>query len=190
MLTAVSGILLMTHCSSGVDRSADFAMIHNGNPYRVRLAPPIARVVESDAGYTGTPRFYVMFPVRANNPVKARGFQLYIDPEQVVPGKRLSDSLLAENSRFRIEYYPVWGHKIDEGILLAYTTGIDGGSFTVRFDIFEPRPGGRVTGEIQEAVLLGYYEKQDDPEIIPLEEPRKLEIYHFKFDTTFQIHPY
>lgn len=183
-------LLMLSNCSAPVDRTADFAMIHNGNPYRVRLAPPIGKVIETEVGYTSTFWFYILFPTAAVNPNQARGFQLQIDPDDLITGGVISDSSLPETSKFRIRYHPNTGHRLNEGILLAYSTGMTGGSFKIRFDIFEPAAGGRVKGEILEAALVGFYERQDDMAIIPPKKPKILEIFHFKFDTRFQIHPF
>jgi hypothetical protein len=173
-------------CGGNVDTTKDFAMLENGREYRVLLDRPVAGILEQESGYSTSYRFTVTFPLQKYNPMKARGFELTFDPAKVEIGKVIESRAGDSIDKPRIHYYPAMGHKLNEGILLAYSSGMETGSLRVRFDILEPSIGGRVKGTVLNAVLYGYYEAADTAEITKPDPPKKLEIYNFPFDAVFE----
>ena len=173
-------------CGGGVDTTRDFAMMENGREYRVLLDKPVGSIREQDVGFSTSNDYKIIFPLKKFNPMKARGFELTVDPEDVEIGEVMMSRAGDDNHKLRMNYYPSMGHKLSEGILLAYSSGMESGSLNVRFDVLEPRIGGRVKGTILNAVLYGYYEPVDTAEITKPDPPKKLEIYNFPFDTVFE----
>lgn len=143
---------------------------------------------EKDAGYSYSYHYTIMFPIASEtlNPFKAMGFELAFEPKTVTIGQVIKSLANDQNSFFRVSYFPVVGHRVNEGILLEYSSRYKTGSLKVRFDVLEPEIGGRVKGTILEATLYGYYQKDEDMTILEPKRPKKLEIYNFKFDTTFE----
>ena len=189
-LVAVFVSLFLVGCGGGVDKTQDFAMLHNDVKYSVALEATTAFIRVDDMGMSESYSFSVMFPCKSFNRMQARGFQLSFDPDDVTLGQPMTSGSVAHDYKFRLEYFPNMGHKMNEGILLAYSSGYESGSLTVVFDILEPKLGGRVKGKIIQAVLNGYYESQDSPEAIKPDSPKKLEIFNFPFDTVFKRHPF
>ncbi len=180
-------LVMFNHCARSVDTGEDFAMALNGRPYKVKLAPPVARMQENDVGYSSSFDYTIMFPIAGEtlNPLKVRGFELAFDPKTVTGGEVMEALAGDQNSPFRLSYLPLVGHRFNEGILLEYSSRYKTGSLKVRFDILEPEINGRVKGTILEATLYGFYQRAEDMTTLEPKRPKKLEIYNFKFDTTF-----
>jgi hypothetical protein len=185
-LITFAAIFFSGFCSTSVDTNSDFAMVLNGRGYKVKLNPAIARVRVSDVGYSESYHFSVMFPAKSMNRFKVRGFELTFEPRTVEMGKTMISRAGDKNYSLAVSYYPLVGHKVNEGIMLEYSSRYKTGDIKVRFDILEPRLGGRVKGTILSAVLFGYYQSQDAMEPMDPEDPKKLEIYNFPFDATFE----
>ncbi len=184
MACALCGML--PGCGGGVDTSADFAMIHNGNPYNIALTDTAGYIREMDVGYSETYQFTVMFPAKALNRMGAKGFELRFEPNEITLGQVIRINALKKNHHFQLEFFPLVGHNLNEGLMLAYSSAYLDGSLEVRFDVLEPKRGGRVKGEIIHAVLNGFFESQDSMDTIKPKTPQKLEIFNFPFDTQFK----
>ncbi|MCP4147042.1 MAG: hypothetical protein GY757_04755 [bacterium] len=173
-------------CSGGVDTAQDFAMKYNDGRYSVELTDPVAGISEQEAGLSGTYHFTITFPIKKLNAMNARGFVFHFDPEEVEEGAVMRAAAGDDSYKLNLQFHPLVGHRVNEGILLAYSSGIETGSLEVRFDTLEPKLDGRVKGTIIKAVLFGYFESADSMEPIKPKKPKKLEIFNFSFDTTFK----
>lgn len=182
----LTAIVLYNGCDNSVDKIQDFAMQMNGVKYEVELGVTYGKMIEPEAGYSYNYRFSIIFPLRNLNRMKTGGFELFLNPKEIDSGIDREIQAGDDNYKLRLEYHPTWGHKINQGKMLVYSSRYQDGYLKVRFDILEPKNKGRVQGMILEAVLYGYYEQYDTAE---QEEPRdelKLEIYNLKFDTVFK----
>jgi len=182
-------LVLLIDCSRKVDITKDFAMVLNGNEYKVNLDPPVGQIQEIESGFSISNAYTVVFPTRSLNRLKLQGFELAFDAQTITPGQVITSRANDRDYSLHVSYYPILGHKFNEQKMLIYSSRSANGSIKVRFDVLEPGIGGRVKGVILEAVLYGFYDS--DSEISPREpreseKPQKLEIYNFVFDTTFE----
>lgn len=182
--------LVFINCGGGVDKTKDFAMLMDDRAFDVELGNPDATIRESDVGYTDSQYFKITFPHQHINPMKNLGFELQFDPGEVEIGEVMYFSAGDKNYKFRMEYYPALGHKMNQGIMLAYSSGMEEGLLEVRFDKLEPQIGGTVKGVILHAVMYGYYESNDTAEIEKADPPKKLEIFNFPFNAKFRLSPF
>lgn len=161
-------------------------MVLNGREYKVALGPPVGRIQENEAGYSYSNSFTVVFPTKNLNRFKIMGFELAFDPQTITPGQVITSSANDRDYSLHVSYFPIIGHKLNEGKMLVYSSRSNNGNIKVRFDVLEPEIGGKVKGVILEAVLYGFYDSQDTITPNEPDKPQKLEIYNFAFDTTFE----
>lgn len=174
-------------CSpSRVDKTEAFAMAMNGHPFKIKLGTPKGLIQEVEAGYSDSHLFSVSFPASALNRFGERGFRLHFDVTKLVMGRVIETKGTDPNYWLRVSFFPILGHRVNEGLMLEYSSRYKEGYMKVRFDIVEPEFGGRIKGVILEAVLYAYYLREDSREPIETNSPRKLEIFNFLFDTTFE----
>lgn len=190
MIPGILSLLIFSgiywNCSGTVDTTRDFAMVLNGREYKVALVPAKGFIREMDSGFTNSFAYTIMFPAKKFNRFDARGFELTFDPDVITVGEVIESTAGDSNYSFGVTYYPLVGHKMNEGILLEYSSRVETGDVKVRFDILEPTLGGRVKGTILKATLFGYFQEHDSMERSKPDDPKKLEIYNFVFDTTFE----
>ncbi|MCK4766321.1 MAG: hypothetical protein KAW12_29265 [Candidatus Aminicenantes bacterium] len=186
MLSVLTGaLLLLPACAGKVDTTKDFAMTLNGQKYVVKLDAPAARIQELEAGYSNEQSLSVTFPIKTANPMKVMGFRLAFKERQIVVDEEIESHAGDDRHFLHMQYFPLLGHKVNEGTILTYSSRRKTGSLRVRFDELEAQAGGRVKGIILYAALYAYYQKQDSPDPIEPKEEKKLEIYNFPFEATF-----
>ena len=179
-------IAICWNCPGTVETGKDFAMRLNGREYKVTLETAKGKIQEIESGFSNSYRYTVIFPIKAFSRFGMNGFELAFGPNAINVGEIIESSAGDSNYSFRVTYYPLVGHKVNEGIMLEYSSREKTGSLKVRFDMLEPQINGRVKGKILEAVLYGYYQGADSMETLEPKSPKKLEIYNFVFDTTFE----
>jgi len=184
IIAVVFVLLLQPNCGA-VDTSKDFAMTLNGREYNVKMGAALAFISEMDVGFSADYIFYIMFPLKVFNPLKARGFKFAFSPNKTVVGEKIESSAGDEQYYLRMFYYPAVGHKMNQGLMLTYSSGYKQGRVRARFDILEPHIGGRVKGVVFYAALYGYYEDSAGPDIVEPGKENILELYNFTFDTVF-----
>jgi hypothetical protein len=138
-----------------------------------------------EAGFSTSLRYTVLFPLRLPTAMNRPGLQITVDPQRVLLGEEMIFQPGSERGVW-VEYYPKSGHQMSEGILLAFSSSHGEGSCTVRFDQIDSELGGRVAGKLVRATLYGFKESAESVGIIPLSEPRRLEIANFAFDVPLQ----
>ncbi|MCU0289169.1 MAG: hypothetical protein MUF15_22590 [Acidobacteria bacterium] len=179
-------IVMMVNCSGTIDITKDFAMVLNGNEYRISLARPVGRVQEIESGFSVTNNFSIMFPTKSMNRFQIMGFEFFFEPQAITPGEVITSTANDENYALRLIYTPPLGIRVNEEAMLVYSSRSENGSIKARFDILEPELGGRVKGVILEAVLYGFYDSNRDISTKKPATVQKLEIYNFVFDTKFE----
>lgn len=176
----------MVNCPGKVDITKDFAMVLNGNEYRVKLGPAAGKMQENESGFSISKSFTVVFPTKSMNRFETSRFELAFDPQTITTGEVITSTANDENSSLRLYYFPILGLKFNEEKMLVYSSRSDDGSMKIRFDVLEPEIGGKVKGVILEAVLYGFYDSNRETSTKEPDTPQKLEIYNFTFDTTFE----
>ncbi|MFC1537213.1 hypothetical protein ACFL4P_00125 [Gemmatimonadota bacterium] len=186
-LSASILMLLLISCSGGPDPSREFGMYLNGRERKTGLGDPVGLIQELDAGYSYSNFYSVVFPLKilGMSGVPRPGILIKFDPAATEPGREITFGSEAENS-IRVEYHPVSGHKINQAVMLAYSSGHGEGGGTIRFDMLETGPGGRVKGTVVQAVLYGYYENMQTMEFSEPSKPMKLELFNWSFDVTLE----
>ncbi|HLP62474.1 MAG TPA: hypothetical protein VK186_26785 [Candidatus Deferrimicrobium sp.] len=177
---------LLVNCPGKVDITRDFAMVLNGNEYKVNLGPAVGKMQENESGFSVSNAYKVVFPTKGMNRFETSGFELSFDPQKITPGDVITSTANDENYSLHLYYFPILGIKFNEEKRLVYSSRSDNGSLKVRFDVLEPEIGGRVKGVILEAVLYSFYDSNREETPQKPEKSQKLEIYNFVFDTTFK----
>lgn len=155
----------------------------NGTKYSVALKEGAGFVdVFKDDGSTTYRTFGVRFPAGRVMSSLNPAVEIEFDPEQIVDGDVIEFGEDWENI-VHVIYRPPSGHRMSEAQHLVFVPR-GGGGGTVRFDEFDPSPGGRIAGELVEATLYGYYEDVDDNEWIDPDEPMEMILRNFAFDCT------
>jgi hypothetical protein len=176
-------LLVATACQSRPDPTQPFAAALNGEKYNTRFGPAEGRAVSFESGFNELYAFGLFFPVEGLLATDSQGLSIQFDPLLVTPGSEIAFGP-ATTSGVSVTFFPASGHRVAEGALLTFAaSGADAGG-TIRFDTLEPAIGGRVQGELLQATLYGFYENMDGGAQEP-EEPLKLELWRFPFDTTF-----
>jgi len=185
------GVILLTlvlltamQCSSGVDTSGQFAMALKGHKLNLKLTTPIAKAeeVNQEEDYF---QGFLMFSIEGLNRDWTKGFKMIFEGDQVQTGTVMQTSAASSEGAPVVYFHPALGHKPSEGLTIVYSSNYKEGYLKVRFDEFEPQVGGKIKGEIIEAVLWGYHEKFGSDVPLDAGKNNKVEIYNFPFDTTF-----
>ena len=179
--------LLFSGCSSGPDPDKQFGMYLNGKQRKVKLGEPVGYIQELDAGYSYSYRYSIVFPRKfyVRDPMPRPGIIIEFDPADIESGQEIPFGTGGEHI-IRVEYHPVGGHKMNQAILLTYSSRHSAGGGKIRFDVLEPQLGGRVKGTIIQSTLYGYYEDMETMEITEPPKSRKLELYNWSFDVTLE----
>ena len=179
--------LLVSGCSSGPDPSKEFGIYLNGKLLKPTIGEPIGYVQELESGYTYNYRYSIVFPRKfyTRDPVPRPGIIIEFDPADIESGQEIPFGTGGTNA-VRVEYHPVGGHKLNEAVMLAYSSRHSAGGGKIRFDVLEPQLGGRVKGTIIQSTLYGYYEAMETMEITEPPKPRKLELFNWSFDVTLE----
>lgn len=181
---AVILALSLSACSVKPDPAKNFGAYLNGRELQLPLGDPIGCIQELEAGFSLSYTYSIIFPLKLPvvSPLPRPGIILYFNQDNI----RLKEEtpLLGEGVGEGpwLEYHPLQGHKMNEAVMLVYSSRRAGGGGSVRFDMLEPEPGGRVSGSIIRAVLYGYYENMETSEVTELPEPKKLELFNWSFD--------
>ncbi len=178
---------LVSGCSSGPDPDKEFGMYLNGKQLRVKRGEPVGYIQELEAGYSYSYRYSVVFPRKfyARDPVPRPGIIIQFDPAEIESGQKIPFGTGGTNAVW-VEYYPVGGHKMNQAILLAYSSRHSAGGGKICFDVLEPQLGGRVKGTIIQSTLYGYYKDMETMEITEPPKSRKLELFNWSFDVTLE----
>ncbi|MEA2064513.1 MAG: hypothetical protein U9P14_12490 [Gemmatimonadota bacterium] len=180
-------VMLVSGCSGGPDPDREFGFYLNGKERKTGFGKPVAHIQELEAGYSYSNRFTIVWPLKKKyaGPVVRPGIIIEFEPERIEPGKETPFGTGPKRAAW-MEYHPMRGHRVEEALLLVYSSRHGQGSGTIRFDVLEPRLGGRVKGTVILATLNGYYENAQSMEIIELKKPRKLEFFNWSFDLVLQ----
>jgi hypothetical protein len=189
-LTAALGCLLLGGCAEKVDPSRPFEMAMNGARYEPRLLQPIGYVQEIEAGFSTECRCSVLFPSRVPSAIPRPGLEIAFDPRKIAPGEEVAFGSGDEESGVTVDYSPIGGHKLNQGIMLGFSSGHSGGRGRIRFDDLEPEIGGHVRGTLLHATLYGSYENAESGETTEPKTPRKLELWNFPFDVKLAASPF
>jgi hypothetical protein len=178
---------LLMSCSGGPDPTREFGIYLNGRERNSGLGDPVGLIQEFEAGYSYSNLCSVVFPLKilSMSGVPRPGILIEFDPAATEPGREITFGNGAENS-IRMEYHPVSGHKINQAVMLAYSSGHGEGGGKIRFEMLETGPGGRVKGTVVQAVLYGYYENMETMELTEPSKPMKLELFNWSFDVTLE----
>lgn len=165
-------------------------MAMNGSRYESRLRQPIGYLQEIEAGFSAECRCSVLFPVRIPGAVPRPGLEIAFDPRKITPGEEVAFGSGDDESGVSVDYCPLNGHKMSQGIMLGYSSGHAGGRGRIRFDALEPEIGGRIRGTLLHATLYGSYESAESARVTEPKTPRKLELWNFPFDVQLAQSPF
>jgi hypothetical protein len=185
-LSLLLGCLLFVGCADKPDPSRPFEMAMNGSRYEPRLHPAIGYVQEIEAGFSTECRCRVLFPLPIPGAIPRPGLEVGFDPSRIAIGEEIAFGAGDNESGVTLEYTPLRGHKMSQGILLSYSSHHAGARGRIRFDVVEPEIGGRVRGAVLHATLYGSYENAHTAEVTETKTPRKLELWNFPFDVQFE----
>lgn len=174
------GLALLSGCSNGADPDAPNSMELNGTMYTVALKEGAAFVSVTEDEWSTYRRFGVRFPAGRVMASLDPAVEIEFDPKEIDAGDVIEFSEDWE-SIVHVVYRPPSGHRLSEAQHLVFVPK-GGGGGTVRFDAFDPSPGGRIAGELVEATLYGYYDDVDDGEWLDPEEPMEMILRNFAFD--------
>lgn len=180
VIAAAGLFLLSAGCQEKPDPDAPFSMTMNGEPYAPKFNPPLGYLQELEAGFSTAHRVRIHFPIIAPGPGANPGLEIEFDPAVIPIGEEVEIVYGEAEGGISVTYFPLFGHRHNEGILLLYTPD-DDCPLNIRFDEMEPRLGGRVSGSLIFTRLYGHYENMDG-EWIDTEERKVLEVRNFPFD--------
>lgn len=186
---AIAAIALAPNgCQRGLDPKGPFQMTMNGAPYTPKIQPAVGNLQVLESGFSIAQRVRIFFPLLAPGAGAIPGLEIEFDPEVIPVGEEVEILFAEADGGISITYFPLFGHRHNEGILLLYTPDAES-PLNIRFDELEPRIGGRVSGSLIFTRLHGRYETMDG-ESIETEEPKTLEIRNFPFDVQLTESPY
>ena len=179
--------MLVSGCSGEPDPDKEFGMYLNSKQLKVNLGEPVGYIQELEGGYSYRFHYSIVYPLNmpALRSVPRPGILIEFDPARIELGQEIAFGTGGETS-IRLEYHPVVGHRHSKAVMLAYSSGHSAGVGKIRFDILEPRLGGRVKGSIIQSRLYGYYENMETMEITEPSEPRELELFNWSFDVILE----
>ena len=162
-------------------------MYLNGRERKTGLGDPVGLIQEIEAGYSYSNHYSIVFPLKiaALRGMPRPGILIEFDPAALEPGHEINFGDGADDN-VRMEYHPASGHRVNQGVMLAYSSAHSDGGGTIRFDILETEAGGRVKGTVIQAALYGYYENMETMEATEPSKPMKLELYNWSFDVTLK----
>ena len=184
---AVCCAMLVSGCSSVPDPDKEFGMYLNGKQLKVKLGEPVGYIQELESGYSYRYRYSVIYPLQmsALRTMPRPGIVIEFDPDEIESGQEIPFGTGGRKTVW-LEYHPVVGHKLSEAVMLAYSSRHSAGGGKIRFDVLEPRLGGRVKGSVIQSTLYGYYEAMETMEITEPSKLRKLELFNWSFDLTLE----
>ena len=184
---AVCCAMLVSGCSGVPDPHKEFGMYLNSKQLKVNLGEPVGYIQELEGGYSYRYRYSIVYPLNMSvlRSVPRPGILIEFDPAEVELGKEIAFGTGRETT-IRLEYHPIVGHQHSKAVMLAYSSGHSAGGGKIRFDVLEPRLGGRVKGSVIQSTLYGYYEAMETMEITEPSKLRKLELFNWSFDLTLE----
>ena len=180
MIGAAALFLFSAGCQEKPASNASFSMNMNGEPYAPKFNPPLGYLQELEAGFSTAHRVRIHFPIIAPGAGANPGLEIEFDPAVIPIGEEVEIVYGEADGGIGVTYFPLFGHRHNEGILLLFTPD-DDCPLNIRFDELEPRLGGHVSGSLIFTRLYGHYENMDG-EWIDTEERKILEVRNFPFD--------